>query len=499
MAQICPRCDATVGDDLTRCSSCGADLDPCRTIPPARPRQIAPAKAPSTARKATPVERSDYSDDRESAPPAAPTPRPVKKVKPRPVAPQPTAQAPSAAAPAPQAAPPGPKLAYTPSTSTGEMAYAAAYPTPAAAPTPVPAEGRGGIRGWMIKMLGGGPSATLPQPQPPQATGAAPPYYGYVPPGGAPPQPGVQPGMYPPGVAPQGPPVPGHGQQQTPPAGWPDQQPVPGFGIPHPAQHGAGGIPHHEVAPSLLDPFGGGSDEYAKTQFLGGVDLDKLKIPKYTFTLQILDNQGQWRDWGPIHANGLNVGRAKTSAEFPGLSSMAVRHMKLRYDRTSLIVEDLGSINGVYLRVVQPTELSDGMRFRVGNQTIEFHEPGAFEPAVPLVGEDGEEYCSRDLEPLAFLDLIRPNGQPGLRFPITKPDATIIGREGPNTHIALTSDNSVSGMHARIYRKDGKFILEDLKSRNGTFVHVLGSTKVTSGDVLLAGLVLFRVVDHISG
>jgi hypothetical protein len=28
---------------------------------------------------------------------------------------------------------------------------------------------------------------------------------------------------------------------------------------------------------------------------------------------------------------------------------------------------------------------------------------------------------------------------------------------------------------------------------------VLGSTKVTSGDVLLAGLVLFRVVDHISG
>ena len=262
---------------------------------------------------------------------------------------------------------------------------------------------------------------------------------------------------------------------------------------------GGRGTPPSRCTSLLARPLRGGSDEYAKTQFLGGVDLDKLKIPKYTFTLQILDNQGQWRDWGPIHANGLNVGRAKTSAEFPGLSSMAVKHMKLRYDRTTLVVEDLGSINGVYLRVIQPTELSDGMRFRVGNQTIEFHEPSAFEPAAPLVGEDGEEYCSRDLEPLAFLDLIRPNGQPGLRFPITKPDATIIGREGPNTHIALTSDNSVSGMHARVYRKDGKFILEDLKSRNGTFVHVLGSTKVTSGDVLLAGLVLFRVVDHISG
>ncbi|WP_154673705.1 FHA domain-containing protein [Singulisphaera acidiphila] len=444
------------------------------------------------------MERPDYSDERETATPPPP-PRPIKKIKPRPVAPQPTAQAPSAAPPAPQPAQPGPKLAYTPSSTTGEMAAYAppAYPTPA----PAPAESRGGIRGWMIKMLGGAPAAP-PQPQPHPAPAPVPPNYGYVPPGGAPPQPGAHPG-YPPGVAPQAPAAlhqaPPQGHFQAPPPGWPDQPPVPGFGLQHPGPQGAGAPPHLDAPPSLLDPFGGGSDEYAKTQFLGGVDLDKLKIPKYTFTLQILDNQGQWRDWGPIHANGLNVGRAKTSAEFPGLSSMAVRHMKLRYERTTLVVEDLGSINGVYLRVIQPTELSDGMRFRVGNQTIEFHEPAAFEPVAPLVGEDGEEYCSRDLEPLAYLDLIRPNGQPGLRFPLTKPDATIIGREGPNTHIALTSDNSVSGMHARVYRKDGKFILEDLKSRNGTFVHVLGSAKVTSGDVLLAGLVLFRVVDHGNG
>jgi len=237
-------------------------------------------------------------------------------------------------------------------------------------------------------------------------------------------------------------------------------------------------------------------DDDAKTRFVGGVDIDKLKIPKYTFTLQILDQHGQWRDWGPIHANGLNVGRAKNSAEFPGLSSMAVRHMKFRYEKSGLEVEDLGSINGVYLKVTKPVELCDGMRFRVGNQTIEFHAAGPFDPVPPTMGEDGEEYCSRDLEPLAFLDLIRPNGQPGLRFPITRPDVTIIGREGPTAHIALPSDNSVSGTHARVVRTDGKFFLEDMKSRNGTFVHVLGASKVAGGDVILAGLVLFRVHDH---
>ncbi|WP_406695974.1 FHA domain-containing protein [Singulisphaera sp. Ch08] len=497
MAQICPRCDATVGDDLTRCPSCGADLDPCRTIPPARPRQITPAKAPATARKVSPVERAEHSEEREPATP--PPPRPIKKVKPRPVAPQPSAQAPSAPTPAPQPAKPGPQLAYTPSTSTGEMAYAAPAYAPPGGAAPAPPEARGGLRGWMIKMLGGAqPAPPQAQPQPQPMPGASP-YYGYQQPGGAPPQPGPHPGMYPPGAAHQTPPIaPAQPLHPTPHPGWPEQHPAPGFGGPQHAQGGPGAPPPHTAPPSLLDPFGGDSEEMeAKTQFLGGVDLDKLKIPKFTFTLQILDHQGQWRDWGPIHANGLNVGRAKTSAEFPGLSSMAVRHMKLRYDRTTLVVEDLGSINGVYLRVIQPTELSDGMRFRVGNQTIEFHEAPPFEPASPLVGEDGEEYCSRDLEPLAYLDLIRPNGQPGLRFPITRQDATILGREGPNTHIALTSDNSVSGMHARVYRKDGKFILEDLKSRNGTFVHVLGSAKVSSGDVLLAGLVLFRVIDHI--
>jgi hypothetical protein len=358
----------------------------------------------------------------------------------------------------------------------------------------------------MIKMLGGAPPASQP-PMNPMASPS--PYYGYTPPVGAPqagtPH-GAAPGMYPPGSVPQAPagmyqaPAPGH--PQAPPPGWPQQQqpPGPGFGLQQPGSGDYPAFPHLDTPPGLVDPLGVGTDDpEAKTRFLGGVDIDKLKIPKYTYTLQILDNQGQWRDWGPIHANGLNVGRAKNSSEFPGLSSMAVRHMKLRYERTSLVVEDLGSINGVYLRVLQPTELSDGMRFRVGSQTIEFHEPGPFEPVPPLVGEDGEEYCSRDLEPLAYLDLIRPNGQPGLRFPITRQDATVIGREGPNTHLALTSDNSVSGMHARVYRKDGKFVVEDLKSRNGTFIHVLGSTKVTSGDVLLAGLVLFRVVDHLGG
>ena len=43
------------------------------------------------------------------------------------------------------------------------------------------------------------------------------------------------------------------------------------------------------------------------------------------------------------------------------------------------------------------------------------------------------------------------------------------------------------------------FVLDDMKSRNGTFVHILGSRPLRSGDVILAGRVLFRVVDSSIG
>jgi pSer/pThr/pTyr-binding forkhead associated (FHA) protein len=171
--------------------------------------------------------------------------------------------------------------------------------------------------------------------------------------------------------------------------------------------------------------------------------------------------------------------------------------MRLHYEDSQLMVEDAGSLNGLYLRATRPVEVFDAMRFRIGNQVIEFRTADRFEPVEPLRSDDGEEFLSRDLEPLAYLDLIRPNGRPGISFPITAPDLTIIGREKKTeVSIALTGDTLVSGRHAGIVVRDGKFFLEDLKSTNGTYVKIQDSAPVTSGDEILAGQVLFRVIDE---
>src|SRR5262249_14713174 len=188
------------------------------------------------------------------------------------------------------------------------------------------------------------------------------------------------------------------GYQSPPPVAYRPIMPAP-TPLPAEAPGGSSLAPPVERFNSTDDPASLriADDDLGKTRFIGGVDLDKLKIPKHRYMLQILDGAAQWRDWGPLHAHGLNVGRAKNSADFPGLNTMAVRHMKFSYDRAGLMVEDLGSLNGIYLRVTQPVALSDGMQFRLGNQRIQFHQAEAFDQVAPSVAEDGEEFCSGDL------------------------------------------------------------------------------------------------------
>ena len=70
-------------------------------------------------------------------------------------------------------------------------------------------------------------------------------------------------------------------------------------------------------------------------------------------------------------------------------------------------------------------------------------------------------------------------------------DVTTIGRTGTNT-IALP-DGSVSSNHARVMRTDDGFVLEDVGSRNGTFVNsekVTGKRPLVDGDVIRLGKVL---------
>ena len=86
---------------------------------------------------------------------------------------------------------------------------------------------------------------------------------------------------------------------------------------------------------------------------------------------------------------------------------------------------------------------------------------------------------------MAILVVARGN-QPGRRIPISTWPATI-GRDANNT--VIIDDDRTSRHHARIKKRDLLFVIEDLESRNGTYLNgdrVLNAT-LQSGDKIIVG------------
>jgi pSer/pThr/pTyr-binding forkhead associated (FHA) protein len=215
--------------------------------------------------------------------------------------------------------------------------------------------------------------------------------------------------------------------------------------------------------------------------------------------LQIYTGRDSWENWGEIPAGGRTVGRGEVTAKDHPLWTMAPKHLRLSFSQSALVVEDLGSLNGVFRRITSPEEIADGTRFRIGRHVLEFHTAGPVEPVQPQRSDDQEEFACRDLGSLAFLHVLRPDGSCGLIFPLTK-ESTVIGRETRGdpardlAAITLSGDKSTSKIHARIVRHDDRFYLEDLGSTDGTYIQTVGRQHLAPGAELRVGLVRLRVI-----
>lgn len=81
----------------------------------------------------------------------------------------------------------------------------------------------------------------------------------------------------------------------------------------------------------------------------------------------------------------------------------------------------------------------------------------------------------------------------GRQFPLG--DELTVGRAG-GCGVALPDDTFVSQLHARVYRRDGRILLEDLGSTNGTYVNdrkVTGAVALGPGDQLTIGRTTLEV------
>jgi pSer/pThr/pTyr-binding forkhead associated (FHA) protein len=187
----------------------------------------------------------------------------------------------------------------------------------------------------------------------------------------------------------------------------------------------------------------------------------------------------------PLHEGEIVIGRGMGSL-FDADGYLSPRHAEVVLNAAGAVVRDAGSLNGVYVKLTEEEELVDGDIFRIGQELLRFDEiaaPVPLDDGTDVMGSPNPGYWGR-------LALIVGRDQDGSAFPLFG-DAVTLGRERGD--ILFPEDGYVSGQHARVSLRDGRFYLADLNSSNGTFVRVRGERAIKPGAAILMGQQLFRI------
>lgn len=135
---------------------------------------------------------------------------------------------------------------------------------------------------------------------------------------------------------------------------------------------------------------------------------------------------------------------------------------------------------GVYRRIETEETLRDGDVVLFGDIAAEFRASPRLAPVAPephvLGGATGSP-CGR----LLFL---RRDGTPGSVHDLPA-GKTIVGRT--DGHLNFPTDSRLSRRHVRFHASEEGVTVEDLDSRNGTYLRVRGRRRVDVGDALRVG------------
>ena len=161
-------------------------------------------------------------------------------------------------------------------------------------------------------------------------------------------------------------------------------------------------------------------------------------------------------------------------------------HCVLEFGDNGCVVKDTDSLNGVFCRMVEATELTTGQFFRIGQELLrfdQFNPPAKLDDDTEIMGSPNPGYWGK-------ITVVVGDNMDGAAFPLAK-ESVSLGRERGD--INFPDDGYVSGLHAKLFADQGRFFLEDLGSSNGTFTKIEDARPLPSGSFLLLGQQLFRV------
>ncbi|MCS6856571.1 MAG: FHA domain-containing protein [Sandaracinaceae bacterium] len=194
----------------------------------------------------------------------------------------------------------------------------------------------------------------------------------------------------------------------------------------------------------------------------------------------------------PIVEVPTDIGRSEGQIVLGDDPYLSPRHVRLVPQGEGLLIRDLDSVNGVYVRLREPIELTHGDMILLGQHLFRFEIlPELEAPLGPAVQRGVLVFGTPEVAHLARLVQYTTEGIDRDIHYLHR-DETIIGREQGD--IVCAHDLFMSRRHAAIVvdRTRKRFTLRDLGSSNGTAVRIRGERLIHHGDHFRVGRHLFR-------
>ena len=184
------------------------------------------------------------------------------------------------------------------------------------------------------------------------------------------------------------------------------------------------------------------------------------------------------------------AGRDEGIILFPEDDTVSPAHAEFYYQEDRLLVKDLGSVNGTFIRVTAPLKLKQNDRFICGEQLFCFQEGQTVEPETD---SEGTYFYGTPLSSWHFkLVQVLKGGKPGAVH-CAKSPRVVIGRE--RCDFGFPDDKFMSHKHCSVECRDSAVWLNDEGSRNGSFFRLRdGESRILNeGDYLFLGRQLIKV------
>lgn len=208
-------------------------------------------------------------------------------------------------------------------------------------------------------------------------------------------------------------------------------------------------------------------------------------------SISILDERGDATSTFSLDRGEAVIGRGEADIKFEFDVYLSPLHARIDLSDGSLWLRDLGSRNGSWVFLDQPTKLIDGDLILIGSQMIRFRRlgyPGPHPPEADSTRRMGSVTPNVDV---AILEQLRADGSIRDVFHLSPGRSTILGRE--NGDWLFPYDQTMSGKHAQIVSEDIEFFVSDAGSRNGVAMAVRGDRELKKGQKFLVGDQIMRV------